>query len=139
MLFRSFLSCLDLYCFMQKLQLNDKLEESSKRTSDSVGQASKKKHGYLYESLKLQFLSSLALFSMWPILQGLIIFCWFHRKLKKASSSVVLIKNIPPPSKKNGTGIAKNFLKPFDRQCQLNNQPNTVVWLQIHLYFPSLE
>ncbi|PHT53564.1 hypothetical protein CQW23_08026 [Capsicum baccatum] len=83
------------YSVNEKLQLNDKLEESSKRTSDSVGQASKKKHGYL--------------------------------KLKKASSSVVLIKNIPPPSKKNGTGIAKNFLKPSDRQCQLNNQPNTVV------------
>lgn len=73
------------YSVTEKLQLNDKLEETCKRTSDSVGQASKKKQGNL--------------------------------KLKKASSSVVLIKSIPT-SKKNGTGIAKNFLKPSHRQCQ---------------------
>lgn len=69
----------------EKLQVNDKLEEACKRTSDSVGQASKKKQGNL--------------------------------KLKKASSSVVLIKSIPT-SKKNGTGIVKNFLKPSHRQYQ---------------------
>ncbi|CAN4085627.1 unnamed protein product [Withania somnifera] len=69
----------------EKLQLNDKLEETCKRISDSVGQASKRKQGNL--------------------------------KLKKASSSVVLIKSIPT-SKKNGTGIAKNFLKPSHRQFQ---------------------
>ncbi|XP_059304452.1 uncharacterized protein LOC132056328 [Lycium ferocissimum] len=67
------------YSVNEKLQLNDKLEETCRRTSDSVGQASKKKQGNL--------------------------------KLKKASSSVVLIKSIPT-SKKNGTSIAKNFLKP---------------------------
>ncbi|OIT04718.1 PREDICTED: uncharacterized protein LOC109223562 [Nicotiana attenuata] len=38
-------------------------------------------------------------------------------KLKKASSSVVLIKSIPT-SKKNGTGIAKNSLKPSHRHYQ---------------------
>ncbi|XP_055828068.1 uncharacterized protein LOC129896237 isoform X2 [Solanum dulcamara] len=71
------------YSVSEKLQLDDKLEETCKRTSDSVGQPSKKKQG----------------------------------KLKRASSSVVLIKSIPT-SKKNGTGTAKNFLKPSHRQCQ---------------------
>ncbi|XP_004235021.1 uncharacterized protein [Solanum lycopersicum] len=66
----------------EKLQLDDKLEGTCKRTSDSFGQASKKKQRYL--------------------------------KLKKASSSVVLIKSIPT-SKKNGVGFAKNSLKPSHR------------------------
>ncbi|KAJ8554235.1 hypothetical protein K7X08_024913 [Anisodus acutangulus] len=74
----------DDYSVNEKLQLNDKLEETCKKTSDSVGQASKKKQG----NLKL-----------------------------KASSSVILIKSIPT-SKKNGSGIAKNFLKPSHRQYQ---------------------
>ncbi|XP_006347514.1 uncharacterized protein [Solanum tuberosum] len=69
----------------EKLQLDDKSEGTCKRTSDSVGQASKKKQGSL--------------------------------KLKKSSPSVVLIKSIPT-SKKNGTGFAKNSLKPSHRQCQ---------------------
>lgn len=73
------------YSVNEKLQLDDKLEETCKRTSDSVGQLSKRKQGNL--------------------------------KLKRASSSVVLIKSIPT-SKKNGTGIAKNFLKPSHQQYQ---------------------
>lgn len=48
------------------------------------------------------------------MLKSLTIFCAFHRKLKKASSSVVLIKSIPT-SKKNGVGFAKNSLKPSHR------------------------
>ncbi|XP_009604588.1 uncharacterized protein LOC107780649 isoform X2 [Nicotiana tabacum] len=70
---------------VNEIWLNDELEETCRRTSDTVGQASKKKQGNL--------------------------------KLKKASSSVVLIKSIPT-SKKNGTGAAKNCLKPSHRQYQ---------------------